>query len=767
MRHLAILVIIAFFVTSIKGPVYAQLPQNLPLERNLVHLSPTFTPAHLKGIVIDPHNAFKFDFIIHKGDKALEEGSKKKEYTKLIKYFMASLAVPDEDQWVNLSPYEKDRIIKEDFGKTEMGRDLLAQDYLLKQITASLIYPQDKLGQKFWNEVYKRAYEQFGTTNIPVNTFNKVWITPDKADIYEKGNTAYVYNSHLKVMLEEDYWLLEKHTGVIASAAKQSFKKIAASPSAPRNDTGQLGSQIIREIILPALEKEINEGENFAMLRQIYSGMILAAWYKRALKESLLGKIYANQTKIKGIDQDPKNNERIYQQYLKAFKKGVFSIIKEDVDQHSHKVIPRKYFSGGFAPNMDRAMHHHQANDPQAIKAVREDYVDGLRIDLAQVIVEEPDAAMKVSRSTMITAIVSAIAVLFITGYIRHNNSKVKDWRTSQNKVAMNAIEQSYGKKDPIELLRLAEKAMKEGNKTAEAHARLKHNELSDDSSVRIAGKTPGSWQTRLIEAQAQAGQSQDVGEFAATLSALAGELEEEKKIDLDYQERVRDFSKDVPLVLSGEMGADLDEMKKVLEAYENLEINTEEDLHEKFDLELHDLAKEILLNNRPEFKQRLEMLNWLEVTLGRKMSTIDEMSQKAKREFGSEWSNNVVEDLEKEIKGITDFIQDKIKNERSWIEEQIRMFIDQDKKKYLDSQPIESAGTKGDEGMNSKKVNNLGGIDFNASNLNLQIKRDGQGVPLPINQQNLQNIHIEGLVPQILKIIPAVNSPLSSELLS
>jgi len=58
---------------------------------------------------------------------------------------------------------------------------------LLKQITASLIYPQDKLGQEFWNKVYAKAYQQFGTTNIPVNTFNKVWIVPDDAEVFEKA----------------------------------------------------------------------------------------------------------------------------------------------------------------------------------------------------------------------------------------------------------------------------------------------------------------------------------------------------------------------------------------------------------------------------------------------------------------------------------------------------------------------------------------------------------------------------------------------------
>ena len=124
------------------------------------------------------------------------------------------MAIPDDDQWVNLSPYEKDRIIKDDFGKTEMGRDLLAQDYMLKQITASLIYPEDNLGKKFWNTVYAKAQQQYGTTNIPVNTFNKVWILPDDALIYEKGNTAYILKNHLRVMLEEDYLSLQKHSGI-------------------------------------------------------------------------------------------------------------------------------------------------------------------------------------------------------------------------------------------------------------------------------------------------------------------------------------------------------------------------------------------------------------------------------------------------------------------------------------------------------------------------------------------------------------------------
>ena len=37
-----------------------------------------------------------------------------------------------------------------------------------------------------------------------------------------------------------------------------------------------LGSQIIREIVIPALTKEVNEGKNFTQLRQVYNSLILA-----------------------------------------------------------------------------------------------------------------------------------------------------------------------------------------------------------------------------------------------------------------------------------------------------------------------------------------------------------------------------------------------------------------------------------------------------------------------------------------------------------
>ncbi len=336
----------AFFV-NILGPAPARADDfHLPSPGTLVVLSPEFNPPILKGLKVHPDNPFRFDFILDQGDNSTSllqrggQGELKQQAAKLIKYFLASLTIPEKDLWVNLSPYEKNRIVPESFGLTEMGRDLLAEDYMLKQITASLIYPEGETGRKFWKRIYAEAAKKFGTTNIPVNTFNKVWIVPEKAVVYEnaKAGTAYVVESKLKVMLEEDYLSLSRHQ---------------------QNKSHSIASQVIRDIVIPELTKEVNEDKNFSQLRQVYNSLILATWYKKKIKDSILAQVYADKNKVAGIAslRGSVTTEGIYQRYLQAFKKGVYNYIKEDQDPLTQQTIPRKYFSGGeMLININEAM---------------------------------------------------------------------------------------------------------------------------------------------------------------------------------------------------------------------------------------------------------------------------------------------------------------------------------------------------------------------------------------------------------------------------
>ncbi|MEW5895840.1 MAG: hypothetical protein AB1650_08840 [Candidatus Omnitrophota bacterium] len=332
----------AILAVTFAVPACAQSTLNLPAVEAMITPSIAYHPPIMAGMTIHPDNPLEFNFLITTGDDDLEGETFRKESQKLINYFFATLTVPDDEMWVNLSPYEKDRIIADGLSQTEMGRDMLVQDYILKQFTASLMYPEETLGDQFWKRVYAKTQARFGTTGIPTNTFNKVWIVPEKAVVYVNGTNAFVSESHLKVMLEEDYLALENNQG----STKHGLGKMAKDNV---ESISQEAKEAIREIIIPEIEKEVNEGKNFANLRQIYYSMILATWYKTHLRESVLGQVYMDKNKIQGIDlEDKKVKEKIYDQYVEAFKKGVYNYIKEDYDGVTQEIIPKKYFSGGI-----------------------------------------------------------------------------------------------------------------------------------------------------------------------------------------------------------------------------------------------------------------------------------------------------------------------------------------------------------------------------------------------------------------------------------
>ncbi len=305
----------------------------LPAVGSMVMPTERFEPVMIQGINFHPENPLQFDFLISEGDTQFSDEELQQETDKMVRYFLASLTVPQEEMWVNLSPYESDRIIADHFGRTDMGRELLAQDYMLKQLTSSLMHPDEDLGKEFWSRVRSEAQAKFGTTEIPMNTFNKIWIVPNTAKLYEHAKGVVIVDASMKVMLEEDYVALKHHSAV----ALDEVNKL---------ETG-IESQVVRDVLLPAIEREVNEGAIFAKLRQVYHAMILASWYKDNLKESLLGQVYVDQNKLGDLETDMKDNQKIYAQYVEAFEKGVYNLIKEEYDPATQQVIPRKYFSGG------------------------------------------------------------------------------------------------------------------------------------------------------------------------------------------------------------------------------------------------------------------------------------------------------------------------------------------------------------------------------------------------------------------------------------
>lgn len=346
--------------------------QVLPAPGTMLGLSAAYAPPVLLGLKVHPDNPLLFDFIVDRGQSNLSDQEFKIETEKLVKYFLAALTIPDKEVWVNLSPYEKDRIIPDVLSRTQMGKTMLEQDYMLKQLAASLTNPETKLGKMYWDQVHQAQTLDVGRSTLAqsIGDLNKVWIVPAQAKVLESNGIVVVDQKRLKVMMAQD---VEENI-VIASPqgdAAISESRIASldRPTGPHvgrktpvfgtplgldslrfagNDKVNLSTHIFRSTILPSIEKQVNEGKDFAAVRQVYNSVILAAWYKQALKESLLGRVYADQAKVAGVEIDDKDmKERVYAQYVEAFKKGAYNFIKEEEDV-SGDLIPRKYFSGGI-----------------------------------------------------------------------------------------------------------------------------------------------------------------------------------------------------------------------------------------------------------------------------------------------------------------------------------------------------------------------------------------------------------------------------------
>ncbi len=267
---------------------------------------------------------------------------------ELFNYFLIGLSLPNDTFWVNLRPDAPENIIDPLLEKTDIGKIFLEADLQLKKDTASLTSPQNPEGKSYWDKLYKKAGELFGTENITIPTITRPWIVPNEVIVRETEDSAYIYKATLKVMLEADYLIGRGGSRTAPTPDQYAF-------SDPRlKELNEYSSQIIRETIIPKLTKEINSSKRYAQLRQVYYSLVLARWFKQ--KYSSLGSIGASANSYLGLidsgnlanlaSPEPCDKQAYFQAYQKSFKDGEYNL-KETVATPFGQSI-RSYISGGL-----------------------------------------------------------------------------------------------------------------------------------------------------------------------------------------------------------------------------------------------------------------------------------------------------------------------------------------------------------------------------------------------------------------------------------
>jgi len=301
-----------------------------------------FRPLHLRYLAYDNINN-NFKLLLDKGDFEKEQRLSKKgavpgenlenSTKELLNYFFIGTSLPNDSFWVNLRPDSPDNIVDPYLAQTDVGKILLEADLQLKKDTSLATSPQTPEGRVYWDKLYKKAEELFGTESITIPTLTRPWIVPGEIIIRESANNAYIYKATLKVMLEQDYL---KDSSVY-SFTDERLKKL-----------NEYSSQLIRKTIIPKLTKDVNTAKRYAPLRQVYYSLILAQWFKQKFYgKTGLYSYLINKKNLTGLtSKEPWSKTNYFQAYQKSFKEGEYNI-KEPVYTPQGQVI-RSYMSGGL-----------------------------------------------------------------------------------------------------------------------------------------------------------------------------------------------------------------------------------------------------------------------------------------------------------------------------------------------------------------------------------------------------------------------------------
>ncbi|MDO8748222.1 MAG: hypothetical protein Q7J72_03780 [Candidatus Omnitrophota bacterium] len=314
----------------------------------------TFRPVHLRYLSYDNLNN-NFKLLLDQGaaqphslpagrqaNPALEQVT-----NELLKYFFIGLTLPNSSFWVNLRPDAPDNIIDENLAKTDIGKILLEADLNLKKDTSNLTSPQTSEGKAYWDKLYQKAGELFGTENITIPTITRPWIVPDEIIIRESpGTSAYIYKATLKVMLEEDYLKSSQLSAV--GYQQYEFKDQRLK------ELNQYSTQLIKELIIPKLTREINSSKRYASLRQVYYSLIFAQHFKKKFSQSTGENPYVKLIDSRNLtnltSKEPWDKRTYFNDYQKSFQQGEYNL-KATISTAYGQAI-RSYMSGGVMLDM-------------------------------------------------------------------------------------------------------------------------------------------------------------------------------------------------------------------------------------------------------------------------------------------------------------------------------------------------------------------------------------------------------------------------------
>ena len=251
--------------------------------------------------------------------------------------FMTGLAIPNDKFWVNLAPWEPDRIIDDELKQSDVGRIMLEADLQMKKDFSNYGNPcASQIGKEYWmfldgkrEALVQQCMRTFpgeikDGDNVYFGYVTRHWIVPDEVYAYTNGSEIYIINATLTISSEP----VTDHASVMVN--NQDVGTLSRSCQEELNRSAIEFSQYAKELedsmILPYVVADVNQAERYGDLRDVYFALALAQWYKSNINPEM--DIFRED--LSSSDSDalnvlgPWDHREIWGDYVYSFENGEY-----------------------------------------------------------------------------------------------------------------------------------------------------------------------------------------------------------------------------------------------------------------------------------------------------------------------------------------------------------------------------------------------------------------------------------------------------------
>lgn len=250
--------------------------------------------------------------------------------------FMTGLAVGDYRFWVNLNPWEPDRIIDQQLSESDVGRIMLEADLQMKRDFSNYENPcASQIGKELWmfldgkrDALVQQCMRKFpgeikDRDNVYFRPVTRHWIIPDKVYAYTNGTEIYIINATLAIQSEPvaDHSSFVVYNQDVESLSKGCIEELNRSSK----EYGEYFKEMSDHMILPLVISDVNCGDKYEDLREVYVALALAQWYKSTINPSrdVFQNIYSSDFTVPE-SLNPWSHYEIWEDYVYSFENGEF-----------------------------------------------------------------------------------------------------------------------------------------------------------------------------------------------------------------------------------------------------------------------------------------------------------------------------------------------------------------------------------------------------------------------------------------------------------